>query len=219
MRHSGIKKALIEIPLALIVASVMLVVLLKWFPVLFTPLMIKRAVQNKTVEIHYRWVPIEKVSDNLKKAVIASEDQKFLTHNGFDIDEIKKMRQKHLKSGTPMRGCSTISQQTAKNCFTFGSHSWFRKGVEAYFTFLIEKIWGKKRILEVYLNVVELGPQIYGVEAASQHYYKCPAAKLSLMNSCTLSRILPNPIIPIVLLCRSCPTRLDNEKLYSLILL
>lgn len=196
-RHKPLRIIFIYIPLGYIAASILLVVMLKWLPLVGTPLMLKRCFDGtiaKNTKTEYKWRPIDKVSPNMIRSVIASEDQKFLTHNGFDIEEIKKMRQRHLKTGSPVRGCSTISQQTAKNCFTFGSHSWVRKAFEAYYTILIEKIWGKERIMEVYLNIIELGPKVYGVEAAAQKYYNHTAAKLTAGEAATLTCCLPNPL-------------------------
>lgn len=187
----------IFIPIGLILFSLLMVTALKWVPVAYTPLMLKRSISSQKTEkvrTEYDWVPLDEISVNMVRAVMASEDQKFLTHNGFDLDELTKMQEAHLKRGKPIRGCSTISQQTAKNCFTFCSHTWLRKGVEAYYTLLIEKIWGKRRIMEVYLNVAEMGPGIYGVEAAAQHYYHIPASKLSLNQAATLACCLPNPL-------------------------
>ena len=149
------------IPAAAVAASVLLVVLLKWVPVTYTPIMLKRSIQLMGDEYHkvkYKWTPLKDISDEMINAVIAAEDCRFLAHNGFDYGEMQKMRKQHLYNGSPVRGCSTISQQTAKNCFTLSTRTWARKAVEAYYTVLIEHIWGKKRIMEVYLNVVEFGP-------------------------------------------------------------
>jgi len=185
------------IPIGYIVFSILLVVMLKWMPVYLTPLMVVRGVQNfgeKSYCIKKRWTQSEDISKNMSRAVIASEDQKFFSHNGFDYDEIERMRRDHQTKGKPIRGCSTISQQTAKNCFTFCTHTWTRKAVEAYYTLLIEKIWGKERVLEVYLNVVEMGKGIYGVEAASNEYFDHKASKLSEKEAATLACCLPNPL-------------------------
>ena len=196
-KHKFLKVLFLYIPLGYIAASILLVTALKWLPVIGTPLMLKRCFDGaveKGVKTEYKWKPLDDISPSMIRSVIASEDQKFLTHNGFDIEEIQKMKQKHDKDGSPIRGCSTISQQTAKNCFTFCSHTWARKAFEAYYTVLIEKIWGKRRIMEVYLNVVELGKRTYGIEAASRKYYNIPASKLSLIQSATLTCCLPNPL-------------------------
>jgi monofunctional biosynthetic peptidoglycan transglycosylase len=143
--------------------------------------------------INYKWVPIENISKSMQKAVIASEDAKFYEHNGFDFDAIEKARiynQKHKKK----KGASTISQQTAKNVFLWPARSYLRKGLEAYFTILIEIFWSKARILEVYLNVIELGPQTYGVEAAGEKFFFKKAKALSPSEAALMTAVLPNPI-------------------------
>ena len=164
----------VRLPFWAIAISVALVTLLKWVPVWYTPVMLKHSVQYRKVEDYHtrqKWVPIEQMSPALIQAVIASEDNLFCEHKGFDWQEMKKMYAQHQEKGKKIRGCSTISQQVAKNVFTFGSRTWVRKAAEVYWTFLIEKIWGKQRIMEVYLNVAETGKGLYGVEAASIHYY------------------------------------------------
>lgn len=178
-------------------ASVLLVILLKWVPVTTTPLMLKRTIHpvgENGATVKYKWTPIEDISDEMINAVIAAEDQRFFQHNGFDYKELSQMKQEHLFDGSPIRGCSTISQQTAKNCFTWCSRTWLRKGIEAYFTVLIEKIWGKERILEVYLNVAEMGPGIYGAEAAARHYFHIHASDLTKADAASLACCLPNPL-------------------------
>lgn len=126
-------------------------------------------------------------------AVMASEDQLFPEHNGFDLKSIKKALQNNKKKPKRIRGASTISQQVAKNVFLWQGRSWVRKGLEVYFTFMIEWIWGKERILEVYLNVAEMGKGIFGIEAASRYYYKKPARKLTRTEAAQIAAILPNP--------------------------
>ncbi|MBQ0024648.1 MAG: monofunctional biosynthetic peptidoglycan transglycosylase [Bacteroidales bacterium] len=192
-----LKLIFLYVPLCFVALSLLLVICGKWLPVKVTPLMIKRSVQGtgSLFEAATRkWIPLEDVSKDLISSVITSEDARFFEHKGFDLVELEKMQEKHKKKGSPLRGCSTISQQTAKNCFTWCSRTWVRKGLEAYYTVLIETIWGKRRILEVYFNIVELGPGIYGAEAASQHYFKCPASKVSLVNASALACCLPNPL-------------------------
>lgn len=185
----------VYLPAGAVLASIMLVVLLKWVPITGTPLMLVRKVQNEgNVITKCTWTPLEEISPEMVCAVIAAEDQKFFDHNGFDFDELAEMKSSHLSDGTPVRGCSTISQQTAKNCFTFCSRTWVRKAVEAYFTVLIEKIWGKKRILEVYLNVAEMGLGIYGAEAAAMHYFHIHASDLTMGDASSLACCLPNPL-------------------------
>lgn len=139
---------------------------------------------------YVRW---KNISYNAKLSVIASEDQLFPDHNGFDWKNIKKAMAYNKKKPNRVRGASTISQQVAKNVFLWQGRSWFRKGLEAYFTFMIELIWGKKRILDLYLNVVEMGKGIYGIEAASRVYFNKPAASLSRQESAMIAACLPNP--------------------------
>ena len=161
---------LVKIPVGVVVLSLLWVLALKWVPVWVTPLMIQRTVENwndKTFKTHKTWVSYERISPELAKAVIASEDNLFDSHNGFDWNSINKAINDHEKRGKRLRGASTISQQTAKNVFLLPSRSYVRKGLEAYFTVLIEFMWGKERIMEVYLNVAEMGRGIYGAEAAA----------------------------------------------------
>ena len=176
--------------------SVLSVIIFKWVPVPFTPLMITRAIDQKldgqAMTSSHDWVPIEEISVNMQKAVIASEDGNFLTHNGFDFDAIRKAM-KNNEKGKKLKGGSTISQQTAKNVFLWQGRSYLRKGLEAYFTVLIELIWGKERIMEVYLNSIEMGTGVYGVEAAAKHWYGTTAAKLSKREAAGIAAILPNP--------------------------
>ena len=182
--------------LALWFLSIASVVLLKYVPVYFTPLMILRSCQSildgKAPRNDKKWVSLNEISQNLTIACIASEDNLFMQHNGFSERAIKQALIERLE-GKRIRGGSTISQQTAKNVFTFCSRTWFRKGIETYYTILIELIWGKERIMEVYLNIVELGNGIYGAEAASQYYWKIPASKLSKGQSALMAAALPNP--------------------------
>ena len=140
------------------------------------------------------YVAADKISPNAGLAVIASEDQLFADHNGFDWKSIQKAIEKNQKKKNRIVGASTISQQTAKNVFLWQQRNWLRKGLEVYFTFMIEWIWGKERILEVYLNVSEMGRGIFGIEAAAQHYFKKPAAKLSRTEAAMIASSLPNPV-------------------------
>lgn len=179
----------------LLLLSVFLVVIYKWVPVWVTPLMVQQSIVHaKDPDYHTlsTWKSLEHISPEMAKAVIASEDQKFLDHDGFDREEIRNALEER-RNGTRIRGASTISQQTAKNVFCWPSRTWFRKGVEAYFTFLIEKIWGKKRILEVYLNVAEMGTGIYGAEAAAQAHFGHSADKLTRREACQVAACLPDP--------------------------
>ncbi len=176
--------------------SLFFVLLFKFVPVPFTPLMVIRAIENKAagkeVYFSHNWEPIENLSMNLQKAVIASEDGTFLTHNGFDFNALQKAY-KNNERGRKIKGGSTISQQTAKNVFLWQGRSYFRKGLEAYFTVLIEIIWGKERIMEVYLNSIEMGDGIYGAQAATQYWYRKDASSLTPMQAAGIAVILPNP--------------------------
>jgi monofunctional biosynthetic peptidoglycan transglycosylase len=177
-----------------VLLSVGLVVLFKFVPVPLTPLMVIRYFENtnETKTWKHDWVSMDNISKNIQLAVICSEDQKFLDHNGFDIQAIEKAY-KQNKKGRRIKGASTISQQTAKNVFLWPKRSWLRKGLEVYFTFLIETIWSKERILEVYLNSIEMGNGIYGAEAASEHWFKKSAANLSAYEAAAIVSVLPNP--------------------------
>lgn len=178
------------------VISTFLVVLFKFVPVPFTPLMGIRALEQKSdgkeMTCSHDWVPLEEISPNIQKAVIASEDANFLTHYGFDFNAIEKAMENNEK-GKKLKGGSTISQQTAKNVFLWQGRSYLRKGLEAYFTVLIELIWGKERIMEVYLNSIEMGSGVYGVQAAANHWYGKSAHNLTKREAAGIAAILPNP--------------------------
>jgi monofunctional biosynthetic peptidoglycan transglycosylase len=173
------------------------VVLFRFFPVYVTPLMLIRAAEQlatgQKLQLQHSWVSIEAISENLSLAVICSEDQNFLDHFGFDFKAIERSLDAAQKGTKRLRGASTISQQTAKNVFLWPGRSWVRKGLEVYFTVLIEIAWSKERILEVYLNSIEMGNGIYGAEAASQHYFKKNAKNLSKTQAAALAAVLPNP--------------------------
>ena len=179
-----------------IVLSVFSVVVFRFVPVPFTPLMITRAFEQKGdgKEMHssHDWVPLEEISPNLQKAVIASEDDRFLKHHGFNFDAMFKAYKNNSK-GKRIKGGSTISQQTAKNVFLWQGRSYLRKGLEAYFTLLIELLWSKERIMEVYLNSIEMGDGVYGAQAAAQHWYHKDAANLTKYEAAGIAAILPNP--------------------------
>lgn len=173
--------------------SIVWVVVYGYVKVPGTPLMaIRYFEQENPPKTKHDWVSIDKISEYLQKAVICAEDQRFANHNGFDLEAIKKARENN-KSGKRIKGGSTISQQTAKNVFLWPQRSWLRKGLEAYFTFLIETLWSKERILEVYLNSIEYGPGIYGAEAAAQFWFDTSAQALTLDQATALAAILPNP--------------------------
>lgn len=173
-----------------------LVILFKFVPVPFTPLMFIRTIEqiasNDKVVWKRDWISIDEMGTSIQKAVIASEDGKFTTHNGFDVKAIEKAYKNNQK-GRKVKGGSTISQQTAKNVFLWPSRSYLRKGLEAYFTVLIEIVWGKERIMEVYLNSIEMGNGIYGIEAASQHWFNKSAKNLTKAEAAAIAAILPNP--------------------------
>jgi monofunctional biosynthetic peptidoglycan transglycosylase len=161
-----------------------------------TPLMIKRAfikkADGKRAGIHKDWVSYKNISPNMIKAVVASEDNRFLNHWGIDVDAIQKAT-KYNKRHKRKRGASTITQQVAKNVFLWPARSWVRKGFELYFAVMIEAVWSKKRIIVVYLNVMETGNGIYGVEAAARKYFHKSAAKLTSSEAALIAAALPNP--------------------------
>ncbi|RKS00893.1 MULTISPECIES: monofunctional biosynthetic peptidoglycan transglycosylase [unclassified Flavobacterium] len=176
--------------------SILTVIIFKWVPVPITPLMITRAIENKIdgndAVLSHDWVPLEEISPNLQKAVIASEDGNFLKHSGFDFAAMQKAFKNNQK-GKKLKGGSTISQQTAKNVFLWQGRSYLRKGLEAYFTVLIELIWGKERIMEVYLNSIEMGNGVYGAEEAARVWYRSKAINLTKREAAGIAAILPNP--------------------------
>lgn len=170
--------------------SVAWVVLYRFVPVPITWLMVEQGI--KTGKLHYSWVSLEDMSPQVVLAVVGAEDQRFFDHRGFDLEAIQKAI-KHNKKGKKVRGASTISQQTAKNAFLWPGRNYVRKALEVYFTVLIEFIWGKERIVEVYLNIAEMGTGIYGVDAAAQAHFGRSAKKLSNDQCCRLAAVLPNP--------------------------
>ncbi|MFV0392650.1 MAG: monofunctional biosynthetic peptidoglycan transglycosylase [Paludibacteraceae bacterium] len=178
------------------IISISWVILARFIPIWVTPLMVIRSVEavvdGKTPKIKKDWVSIDKISPNMVQAVVASEDNLFMQHNGFSFKDIEKAIE-HNKKGKRVRGGSTISQQTAKNVFLWPRRSWVRKGLETYFTVLIEFFWSKERIMEVYLNVAEMGNGIYGVQAASEIYFDKNASKLTKSQAALIAVCLPNP--------------------------
>ena len=178
-------------------STILAVLIYKWCPVYVTPLMIIRCAQQvsrgEKLRLKHHWVPLDSMSIYMPVAVMASEDQRFLDHNGFDFIEINKTLEER-RSGKRFRGGSTISQQTAKNVFLWPKASWVRKGLEAYFTVLIELIWGKERIMEVYLNSIEMGDGIYGAEAIAQQHFGRRAITLTRPNCALIAATLPNPL-------------------------
>ncbi|MFN8238796.1 MAG: monofunctional biosynthetic peptidoglycan transglycosylase [Chitinophagales bacterium] len=186
--------------IAFFVLSILSTLVFRFIPVPVTPLMLIRSVEQmadgQMPVIRKDWVPLKEMSSNIVLAVIASEDQKFAEHFGFDfeaIEKVVKQNEKLKKRGKPIKGGSTISQQCAKNVYLFPQRSYLRKGLEVYFTFLIELVWSKKRIMEVYLNVIEMGDGIYGVQAASRAYFKKDAKNLTSSEAALIAAVLPNP--------------------------
>ena len=183
-----------------LILSIATVLLYRFVPPPITPLMLIRTgeqvFQGKPLKLKKNWVPIEKISPTLPQAVMASEDQLFLEHWGFDFNAIEKAMKNNssAKKKKKIKGGSTISQQTAKNVFLWPGRSWVRKGFEVYFTMLIEGLWSKERIMEVYLNVIEMGDGVYGADAAAQEYFKKPARNLSQSQSALIAAVLPNPL-------------------------
>ncbi|MCW9036969.1 monofunctional biosynthetic peptidoglycan transglycosylase [Altibacter sp.] len=176
-----------------VVLTVLWVLLYGALPVPYTPLMgIRTITAEEGLDTKHDWVPLTQISPYLQLAVICSEDQNFTKHNGFDVESIKKAYESN-KKGKKLKGGSTISQQTAKNVFLWPHRNWFRKGLETYFTFLIETLWTKERILEVYLNSIEMGKGVYGAEAAAQYWFRKPANKLGREEAAAIAAILPNP--------------------------
>ncbi|MBU2278626.1 MAG: monofunctional biosynthetic peptidoglycan transglycosylase [Gammaproteobacteria bacterium] len=174
-----------------------LVLIFAYVPVPYTGMMLERQLTawwqaKQNYQARHQWVPLSQISPHVLQAAVASEDQKFLDHNGFDMQAIEKALVYNSK-GKKTRGASTISQQTAKNVFLWSDRSWLRKGLETGFTVLIEAVWGKPRILEVYLNSIEFGPGVFGVEAAAQRYFSTSAAKLTRQQAALLVTVLPNP--------------------------
>ncbi len=185
-----------KVTLYFFVISILLVIILRFVPVFFTPLMITRAIEQKLdgkeMTCSHYWVSLDQISPNLQKAVIASEDGSFLHHHGFDFTAMQKAF-KYNSKGKKIKGGSTISQQTAKNVFLWQGRSYVRKIFEAYFTVLIELFWGKERIMEVYLNSIEMGQGVYGAQAAAEHWYQKDAKNLSTQQAAGIAAILPNP--------------------------
>jgi monofunctional biosynthetic peptidoglycan transglycosylase len=191
-----IRKWSARISFVLFAGSVIAVLFFRSAPIYITPLMLIRTCEqwsgNRPLKLEHRWVPLSQIARPLAQAVIASEDNRFLTHHGFDLEQITQAR-KEADRGRRLRGASTISQQTAKNIFLWPGKSYFRKGLEAYFTILIELLWSKERIMEVYLNSIEMGDGIYGAEAVARAHFHKPAAKLAPAEAALVAASLPNP--------------------------
>jgi monofunctional biosynthetic peptidoglycan transglycosylase len=176
--------------LGLMAFSVHQVLLLRFINPPFTPLMVYCWIKGDGMD--FQWRSLSEVSSFLQQAVLASEDQRFLEHSGFDWNQIQRAIQERQRRGR-VRGASTISMQVARNLYLWQGHSWIRKGLEAYYTVLIEIMWPKWRIMEIYLNVVEWGPGIFGAEASAQHYFQRPASRLTKYQAALMAAVLPNP--------------------------
>ena len=193
-----IKQIIMWIVVAFFASTILSVVALRWLPVYFTPLMFIRLAEQvdegKSMTLHHHWVPLEKISPSLPTAVMASEDARFLEHHGFDYKAIEQAAMRNMKHPEKRKlGASTISQQTAKNVFLWPGRSWVRKGFEVYFTTLIELMWTKQRIMEVYLNSIEMGDGIYGADAVAEHHFNTTADKLTKAQCALIAVSLPNP--------------------------
>lgn len=190
------KKWSIRLVIGFFGITIFWVLALKFINPPVTYLMIKRGFEwqatDKGFKIEKDWLDYDDISNNLKKAALAGEDARFMSHNGFDFEGIQNAIKKNSQ-GKPLSGGSTISQQVAKNVFLWPERSWLRKGLETYFTFLIELFWSKKRILEMYLNVIEMGQGVYGAEAASQYYFHKSGSSLTKKEAALIIAILPNP--------------------------
>ena len=193
-----IKQTIKWIVVAFFASTILSVVALRWLPVYFTPLMFIRLAQQvdegKSMTLHHHWVPLTEISPSLPIAVMASEDARFLDHHGFDYKAIEHAAMRNMKHPEKRKlGASTISQQTAKNVFLWPGRSWVRKGFEVYFTFLIELMWSKERIMEVYLNSIEMGDGIYGADAVAEHHFNTTADQLTKAQCALIAVSLPNP--------------------------
>lgn len=182
---------------AFFASTILCVVAYRFIPVYYTPLMFIRLAEQigsdeYEVKLHHRWVSLDEMSKYMPVAVMASEDQLFLEHHGFDFDAIQKAAKRNKKGGKTY-GASTITQQTVKNVFLWPGRSWTRKGFEMYFTVLVEILWGKERIMEVYLNSIEMGNGIYGVEAVAQDHFDKSASELTRSECAQIAATLPNP--------------------------
>ncbi len=187
--RTAIKNGCILLVIILCVTSAQ-VLLFNYVNPPFTPLMVYRLAHREGM--NYRWKPLSRISPFLQQAVLASEDQRFPDHNGFDFNQINEALQDYAEN-KPLRGASTISMQVARNLFLWQGRSWIRKALEAYYTVLIELIWNKPRILETYLNVAEWGTGIFGAEAAALHYFRCSSSAVSREQAALLAAVLPNP--------------------------
>lgn len=188
IRRLRIGRIVLWLLLAMVMVFMLPVVALRWLPAPTSAFMLA----SDTRPVRQQWVSAAEIPTSARRAVVASEDQKFFEHDGFDVEAIRKAYAHNLKSRRT-RGASTISQQTAKNLFLWQGGGYFRKGIEALYTVLIEALWSKQRILTVYLNIAEFGPGIYGVEAAAQAFFGKPAARLTAAECARLAAVLPSP--------------------------
>ena len=186
-----VRAVVIAVLLVFFIGPVVIVAIYRFVPPPVTYLMVQRAFEGRGFE--RRWVPLARISPSLVRAVIAAEDARFCEHQGFDFGAIQKAMAAN-EQGRKLRGGSTISQQTAKNVFLWPSRDWVRKGLETWFTVLIEVGWGKERIMEVYLNSIEWGPGVYGAEAAAQKNFHVPASRLTQAQAARLAAIVPKPL-------------------------
>lgn len=192
------KRLLKWIVAAFLASTILSVILYRFVPVLITPTMVIRCVQQlkegRELKLSHHWVPLERISVDMPTAVMAGEDARFLDHHGFDFNAIVSAAERNRKHPEKRKlGASTISQQTAKNVFLWPGRSWVRKGFEAYFTVLIELFWSKQRIMEVYLNSIEMGDGIYGADAVAQEHFGVTASQLSRSQCALIAATLPNP--------------------------
>ena len=193
-----IKKTIMWIVVAFFASTILSVAMLRWVPVWFTPLMFIRVSQQiaagDEAKLRHHWVPYEDISPSLSLAVMASEDARFQEHHGFDYKAIEHAAMRNIKHPEKRKlGASTISQQTAKNVFLWPGRSWVRKGFEVYFTVLIELFWSKQRIMEVYLNSIEMGDGIYGADAVAEWHFHTRASQLTRQQCALIAASLPNP--------------------------
>lgn len=193
-----IKRFLLWIVVAFFASTILSVIVLRWVPVWFTPLMFIRLgeqiSEGRELTLHHHWVPYDEISPSLSLAVMGSEDARFLEHHGFDYKAIEHAAIRNIKHPEKRKlGASTISQQTAKNVFLWPGRSWVRKGFEVYFTVLIELMWSKQRIMEVYLNSIEMGEGIYGADAVAEWHFQTTASKLTKAQCALIAATLPNP--------------------------
>lgn len=198
MRRMSARRRVLWLMVVLVLLSAAPVLALRWVNPPLTAVMVERLAAARLAgspdfRLHHRWVPWDEISPYMRLAVVASEDQTFPYNWGFDFSSIRKALQEH-EEGERLRGASTITQQVARNLFLWTGRSWVRKGIEAYITVLLEALWPKQRILEVYLNIVELGDGVFGVEAAAERDFGVSAATLNARQAALLAAVLPNPL-------------------------